>query len=167
MKRLNRNPGKFETMDLYKAMARQEGYKFSDPDSSRKFIDKLSADFSNAKSNPITVHGLRTQTMFEHIAAALGHCVVIKAEDSGDILVSDDKLRVPDFRVLLQSGQQMLIEVKNFYQKQDPFEAYEVSQNYLEGLQRYASLFGQDLKLAIYWSRWNMWSLVPDTNYCC
>ena len=166
MKLLRRNPAKFETMDLFRALSRDQGYKLTDADSSERFVQKLSEEFSKARGNPIVLHGLRTQAMFEYVAASLGKCVAVKSEDAGSIHVEDTEVEIPDLRILLHDGQELFAEVKNFYQK-DPSDGYEAKRDYLHRLRRYSALFKRDTKLAIYWVRWNIWTMTPiDVMQC-
>lgn len=164
-KRIKRNPTKFETLDLYRMAAVKEGYSFSDPDNSHKFITKVEEEFNKAKSSSTTLHGLKTQALFEYVAASLGNCAVIKSEDSGDISTDVENLNVPDFRILLQNGQQFLVEVKNFHQGKAPDASYSFKKNYFEALYKYATLFKCDLKIAIYWVLWNSWTLIPYSRF--
>jgi hypothetical protein len=75
--------------------------------------------------------------MFEAMAVSLGEIEILKQEDAGHIY-ADEKLRLPDFRLVLSDGSQMLVEVKNFYQGRDPTIPFELASDYLEGLELYA-----------------------------
>jgi hypothetical protein len=151
-------PKSGQSIDLFRMLAQEEGYTLSDPETTEKFITKLGEAFTSAKCNPIMLHGLRVQAMFEYIATSLGKCVIVKTEDAGSLHTKDLDIKVPDLRVLLIDGQEFFVEVKNFYQN-SPFEAYRLRKGYLDRLQRYTTLFKKDLKLAIYWSKWNLWTL--------
>jgi hypothetical protein len=164
MKFLQPKPG--QSIDLFRMLAQKEGYVLSDPDSTEKFISKLGEEFTTAKNNPIMIHGFRVQAMFEYVAASLGKCAIVKAEDAGGLHTTDPNIKIPDLRVLLVDGQEFFIEVKNFYQT-GPFEKYKMKKSYLDGLQRYAVLFKKDVKLAVYWSKWNIWTLVSFDRVKC
>ena len=163
MKRLKRNPAKFETLALFSALARDQEYSFKDKETSRKFINKLGTEFFRAKSRPTILHGFRTQAMFECLIASLGKCAVLKQEDSGEIYATDTSLKAPDLRLVLDDGQEFFVEVKNYYQS-DPMASYTFKPRYLNGLRQYAKLFNRDLKIAIYWAKWNTWTLVPEAK---
>ena len=163
MKRLKRNPAKFETLALFGALSRDEGYSFKDEETSRKFISELETEFFKAKNRATILHGLRTQAMFECLIAALGECAVLKQEDSGEIYATDTSLKAPDLRLLLDDGQEFFVEVKNYYPS-DPMASYIFKPRYLNGLRQYAKLFNCDLKIAIYWAKWNVWTLVPEAK---
>lgn len=166
MKKLKRNPAKFEVLDLYNAVASQEGYSLKDPDSANLFIKKIEQELSNARSTPIVLYGLQAQSMFSYVAACLENCALIKTEDSGEIYAQDDNLTVPDFRIVLVDGTELLVEVKNYSQTlKKAMESYKIKKKYLEGLKIYASLFKKELKIAIYWSSWNVWTLVSHDKF--
>ena len=164
MKFLRPKPG--QSIDLFRMLAQHEEYKLSDPESAEKFINKLREEFTRVKSNPIVLHGFRAQAMFEYVATSLGKCAIVKTEDAGGLHTKDHDIKVPDLRILLVDGQEFFVEVKNFYQN-SPFEKYRIKKGYLDGLQRYAVLFKKDVKLAIYWSRWGLWTLVSFDRAKC
>jgi hypothetical protein len=103
--------------------------------------------------------------MFESMVASLGAVQILKVEDSGEIYVSDETLKVPDFRLVLADGSQMLVEVKNFYQAKDPRQIFDLGADYLEGLARYSKAMSCNLLLAIYWAKWNIWTLVRPEEF--
>ncbi len=79
----------------------------------------------------------------------------------------------PDYRIVLkeqdesspanwipvEGHEEFFVEVKNFYQD-DPIEPYIIKTDYLNKLHSYARIFNKELKFAIYWSRWNIWTLI-------
>jgi len=71
----------------------------------------------------------------------------------------DDGTRRPDFRVVTLQGTQFFVEVKNCHYK-DPSKAYRIKSAYVTGLQKYSDCMGVPLKFAVYWSRWNIWTLL-------
>jgi hypothetical protein len=160
MKRVPRKPEKYETIEIYKSLSRQEGYKLSSDEHTSQFIDRLSLEFKAAKSNPILVHGTRVQAMFEYIVVSLDNVKMLKSEDSGSIHAKEKDIAIPDFRIVDEKGNEFLVEVKNFYQT-DPMLPYTLNKEYVNKLARYAEICKLKLKFAIYWSKWNIWSLVP------
>ena len=64
---------------------------------------------------------------------------------------------------MLGDGEQWLVEVKNV-RSQEPFkQKTQMSAAYLASLQMYADMVGTPLKLAIFWSLWNIWTVIsPD-----
>jgi hypothetical protein len=57
----------------------------------------------------------------------------------------------------------LLVEVKNFYQ-QKPFQEFTQTEDYVAALAEYAALNKCLLAFAIYWARWNIWTLVPASR---
>ena len=164
MKILHPKPG--QSIDLFRLLSQEDDYQLSDAESTSKFIAKLEEEFEKAKSSPIRLHGFRIQAMFEYVAASLGNCTIIKTEDSGSLHTKNQDIRVPDFRILLNDGKDFLVEVKNFYQR-TPFQKFYVKKRYLDELSHYASLFKVEIRLAVYWSKWNLWTLISFDNIQC
>jgi hypothetical protein len=63
---------------------------------------------------------------------------------------------------VLEDGRQVLIEAKNFHQGDAPTKSFRMKSSYLDGLTAYAKLMRCDLYVALYWSRWNLWSVKPE-----
>src|SRR5689334_17565697 len=112
MERLKRDPIRFDLLDAFAAFGQQEKVSLRDPAATTGFVDRARASVEASLSNDALLHGLRTESMFEAMAASLGAVDLIKQEDAGRIYVSDTRLRVPDFRLVLRDGLQMLVEVK-------------------------------------------------------
>ena len=115
---------------------------------------------AGAISDDAVLHGKRTEAMFEALLVSLGRYSLLKCEDKGRVH-SDGKFQPPDFRVVLLDGSQWLVEVKNVY-IDDPFRQKRrlMKPEYLSRLQNYASATGGELKLAVFWARWGIWTLV-------
>jgi hypothetical protein len=113
-----------------------------------------------ALKDPILLHGQRTEAMFEALVVSLGEAQLIKPEDGGRVVASE-KMQPPDFRVVLKDGTNWLVEVKNVY-KQNAFRQRHrlLTRDYRKPLDRYAAAAAGTLKLAIFWARWSIWTLV-------
>ena len=134
-----------------------------DPATTAAFIRHTSDGAQRAISDEALLHGHRAEAMFEALLISLGQFQLLKAEDSGRCF-PEDRYTVPDFRIVLLDGAQWLVEVKNVY-KPDPSQQHRrlLSQSYLEKLTSYAEATGAELKIAVHWARWSMWTLVsPD-----
>jgi hypothetical protein len=163
MKRLPRDPIRFDIINAFAEFGRAEKLSLRDPSTADGFVERARASIDRSLANERFLHGIRTELMFESLVASLGAVEILKPEDCGEIYVSDQSLRVPDFRLVLVDGSQMLVEVKNFYQAKDLTESFDLDADYLEGLVRYSRAMSCNLLLAIYWARWNVWTLVrPD-----
>ncbi len=150
-------------LDLFTQFAEfghQRNYSLSDPRTIRGFTNSAGNALKRALANPILLHGQRTQAMFEAMLVSLGEYSLLKAEDNGRIYPEGHFL-APDFRVVLLDGTQWLIEVKNVY-VEDPLQQKRrlMTRAYREKLEKYASVTGGLLKLAVFWARWGIWTLV-------
>ena len=159
MKRVPRKPEKFETIEIYKSLCRKEGYKLSSDEHTSQFIDRLSLEFKAAKSNLALVYGTRVQAMFEYVVVSLDNIKMLKSEDSGSVYAKHEDISIPDFRIVDEKGNKFLVEVKNFYQT-DPMLPYTLNKEYVDKLAHYAEICKLELKFAIYWCRWNKWTMV-------
>lgn len=163
MKRIKRDPEKFEVIDLFTAIGREQGYKLSVPGDVEKFIGRISRSLQTSQDNPILIHGKRVESLFAHVAGALGHCVFIKHEDSGETFSTNQNIIAPDYKVVLKTGEQFFIEVKNCHSSS--FKSlYSFDKDYLGKLDNYAKLQVIPLKFAIYFSRFNKWFLLSKES---
>jgi hypothetical protein len=163
MKRRDTDTGHFEVLRVLDQFARTRGGVLSDDRVSDDFIAQMSAALKAHRTNPMRVHGLRVQSMFAHVASALGKCRAITEEDSGTLFTADESSRRPDYRIVTDTGNQFLVEVKNCHDRE--FGDYRLKSDYLESLRNYAQCMNVPLKIAIYWSRWNQWVLVDARNF--
>jgi hypothetical protein len=162
MKRIKRDSERFDVFELFERISRKRSLDLRDPLSHNSFIDAVSKGFAASKSSPITLHGKRIESMFEHVVAGLGKAVLIKREDSGDVCTIHENVQPPDFRIVLDGGLDVFVEVKNHH-KAGVNTRLSFSKTYLSSLQTYAKIFNRELYIAIFWSRWKTWTLVrPD-----
>ena len=161
MKRIPNDPENFGALALYDAIGRKHGFDLGDDTSSDKFLGRVGKLLRQNRSDPILVHGQRVQSMFGYVAASMGKCAVIKQEDSGELYAVDTGLRIPDYRIVLDSGDRFFVEVKNC-NKARPSRRLPFREDYLSGLEGYASAFASSVKIAVYWSRWHAWTLVSS-----
>lgn len=159
MKRIKRNPEKFEVIDLFTALGRENGYKLSVDEDANDFIDRIRNSLKTSQENPNLLHGKRVESLFAHVAGALGNCSLIKQEDSGEAFTTETDIQVPDYKIILKDGSQYFIEVKNchFPNIKSP---YPFKKEYIDKLETYANLHNTPLLFAIYFSRQNKWFLL-------
>lgn len=165
MKRIPRAPLKFEIFDAYAEYGREEKISLHDPKATQGFLTRIQDSIGTSLKDDRFTHGQWTQAMFEALVIELGNSQFMKLEDAGGGYVTDDTVKIPDFRMVLNDGSQMLIEVKNFYQGDKPEKSFELSQDYFTEILRYSSLVNCDLKFAVYWVVWNMWTLVSPSVF--
>jgi hypothetical protein len=132
-----------------------------DPNAQGEFVTRLGETLTRAVADTTLLRGLWTEAMFAALVVSLGRVQLIKQEDAGQVWVDRRGVRVPDYRIVLPDGTGFLAEVKHFQQRGRPDKAFPISRSYLTALRTYGELVGCPVKLAVYWSRWNVWTLVP------
>lgn len=159
MKRLRREYDKIETVNLFAMLPSPQELAITDPSRKEAFHEWVDAGLARALQSESTLHGIRVQTMFQSMVAGFDKVVLIKQDDAGECYYNcDEEIRPPDFRVVQSDGTSLLVETKNHY-KTDPATPFSIRKADLGALSRYSSLFHTPLKLAIYWARWNTWTL--------
>ncbi len=164
MKKLIRNPDKFDVLELFSAMSTSNGYKINDLDSVDDFINDVRLSIKESVANDRTKFGKRIESLFAYVIGALGNVKLLKQEDAGNIYYLDDKILAPDYKAILKNNSQLLIEVKNFYSS-DIKKEFKLEENYYLKLQRYSEVNDIPLKFAIYFSIRNQWVLLPITAF--
>lgn len=163
MKKLIRNPEKFDVLELFASMAAEQGYDLRDPVAQDDFVARVRISIEKSKNNNIAVFGKRVESLFAYVAGALGKVKLLKQEDSGDLYFVGDEVLAPDYRLTMLDGSQFLVEVKNCHLKQ-PEKKFSIKKEYYEKLKAYSDINGLDLKFAVYFSVWNMWVSRPFTH---
>ena len=147
-------------LDIADTLARAAQRDLTDPVAFENIIADIGTNAQNALRNEIALHGRRVESMFAYVAAALGKCTLVRQEDIGDIYIeSHEDCLVPDYRLILKDGAGLLVEVKNRHSR-SPSSTFSMRTRDLLRLERYAQINGLPLLLAIYWSRWRLWTLV-------
>lgn len=151
-----------EVYELFDALGQVSKFDLLDPDSSEKFMKEVKRLFEEGRDQPQFNFGKRVEAMFEFVAASLSKCQLVKKEDAGTHFTPSrkQKLQPPDYSVVTQDGQQVLVEVKNHHV--NPLKPWSIRLSDLRALQRYAKLTQRPLYFAIFWSWTRIWTLVPD-----
>ena len=163
LKRLPRNPLKFDPLEIYSAVSRDNDYKIEAEEDIDDFIAKFGASLKSSLKNVNLLHGKRVEALFAHVAGALGQCAMIKQEDSGSMFASGMNIQAPDYAITLKDGQRFMVEVKNCHHG-EPKEEYTFKKDYIERLENYAKLQGASLKIAMYFSRLHKWVLLSKES---
>lgn len=158
MKKVGRDPGKLETLNLFSLLQDEDSGSLSAPERRDTFMARMNSGLDRALSSESTLHGIRAQAMFEGMVASLGKVRLLKQEDSGECYFEGDAIQMPDFRVVTDSGVVLLIETKSHYQS-NPMAEFRLRTADFEALRRYAAMFRTPLRFAIYWAHWNQWTL--------
>jgi hypothetical protein len=163
MRRLPRKPESLGTLDLYRQVVRtDDGVALDDPMKLAAFANAIPERLQSVLSTESTMYGWQTQMLFRYVVACLGHALLVKEEDAGDCYFTGQDVKVPDYRVATRD-ETYLIEVKSWY-RHDPTAPFCLKTDELSAMRRYVQLAGGgQLKVAIYWAQWNLWTLVdPD-----
>jgi hypothetical protein len=157
---------KFDGFKSFASFALEQGISPLTASAHSEFLRRLTEEIRAAAEDDKFMFGNRTEAMFAALVASLGTVSLLKGEDGLDCFAQDPSLEIPDFRAVLKTGDQMLIEVKNYHQEPPYTNAYRMRANLLQGLQAYAALMKCPLKIAVYWSRWNLWTLNSPHVFC-
>ena len=150
----------FDLLGMFGKFGLERRVSLRDPETIAAFIDKAGKDVEGALEDSALLHGQRTEAMFETLLLSLGKFKLLKGEDAGRLFPSA-QYTAPDFRVVLEGGEHWLIEVKNVYERR-PFRQVRrlFSERGLRRLSAYAKVTGAELKIAVFWARWSIWTLV-------
>lgn len=158
MKKLKRNPEKFETLELFSAMAIKHKFRLNDPNSVDDFMEIVRNSFQENVKHDTLIHGKRVEQLFAYVVGALGRISLLKHEDAGNVYsVDSDDVMPPDYNVILKDGTQFMVEVKNHRK----IGSFSIKEDYYNKLERYAHICNTKLKIAIYFSHYKTWVLVP------
>lgn len=164
-RRLTRDQIRLDALDLYARVVERTGSAIGDETRIEGALSDIRRGLLIATSTGSTLHGWRVQALFEAVVASLGSVRLLKFEDAGDVFFSGEPIQPPDFRIVTSKNERFLVEVKNFHQRR-PTDSYRIRQADLAALGRYTDLVGaDDLKFAIYWSRWNLWTLTSADRF--
>jgi hypothetical protein len=159
--------GMKKPFDLLREVSRfgvAQGISLNDPEMPAAFGVHVDDAMVRAMADPILLQGLRVEAMFENLVQSLGEVVMIKTEDTGPFEASEP-MQAPDFRIVLKNGENWLVEVKNIY-LQDAFQQRRrvLKRDYRRALTNYARATGGILKIAVFWARWSIWTLVDPAQ---
>jgi hypothetical protein len=158
--RLARRHDQLDALDLYSRVTVGGKGPIGDTSRVEGALGEIRAGLLAAVGADSTLHGWRAQALFEAIVASLGTVQLLKLEDAGDVYFTGAPLKPPDFRIVTEEGEQILVEVKNFHPGSDPTKSFRLRRSDLDALREYTTRVGvPSLKLAVYWVAWNLWTL--------
>lgn len=149
----------YDLLPIFARFGREENLSLRDSNAVTSFLRRVEASVLGALESDSFLHGQRTQNMFEALIVSLGRYHLLKLEDAGRVHPFGT-YTAPDFRVILEDGTHWLIEVKNVYEQDPSNQRFSIKLDYLAKLQQYAAEFTCPLKLALYWARWRIWTLI-------
>ena len=150
----------FDLLEVLAQFSGERRMSLLDPETVSAFVRYAGDEAKRALNDETLLHGQRAEAMFEALLVSLGKFRLLKAENSGRWFPRD-RYVAPDFRVVLNDGTRYLIEVKSVYVR-DPSQQRRrlFKPSYLAKLTAYAEATGAELKVAILWARWSIWTLV-------
>lgn len=163
MKRINRNPERFETLELFSALAQVHDYDIKSNEHEKDFIERIQTSLNASRKNPVMLNGTRTENMFKHVCAALDHCLFLKHEDAGEMMSTDPNLQAPDYRIMLRDRRQIFVEVKNF-NTDNIQEAFRMTKSYSDKVEKYGEPQNLPVYYAIYIRLLRRWTLVTRSS---
>jgi hypothetical protein len=165
VKRLSRRPGEIETLNFHAAVdlpALGEQRLVSDPARVDATVALFAAGLRDSLGTPSRIRGWISDQLFGLIAADLGGCVLVKQEDSG-VLFYGAEAKLPDWRLTLVSGDNILVEVKAVDDDLPRVAKLRLSE--VGRLRRYADLNGCPLHVALHWVALDLWTLVAIDSF--
>lgn len=154
----------FDLLAVAAAFAKRKGLALNDPAFIEAFLADAGPRLKDALGDSPLLYGQRTERLFEATVVSLGRYRLLKAEDNGRVHAAET-LRAPDFRIVLDDGDQWLVEVKNVHGEDPMVQRTRLSAAYLASLRAYADAVDAPLRIAIYWSLWSLWTLVDPKRF--
>jgi hypothetical protein len=165
VKRLSRRPEQIETLNFHAAVdlpSPGEQRRVSHPARVEATVAQFEAGLRDSLESPSRIRGWVSDQLFGLVAADLRGCKLVKQEDAG-ILFYEDEVKIPDWRLTLASGENVLVEVKaedDSRPRRSKLRLAEVAR-----LKNYAELNDCPLYVAIHWVTISVWTLVPIDDY--
>lgn len=163
MKQLERDTLKFDAIELFTTLGIKHGYQLNVEADTNAFIQAIGDSLRTAQSNPSLIHGKRIEALFMHLARGLGGCKLVKTEDAGDTFTTEGtEILAPDYKLILNDGRQIFVEVKNSNQANIK-SPYYFSKNYIDKVEKYGEMHGTPIYYAIYYRCLNQWTMLPKS----
>ncbi|MBP2463794.1 MULTISPECIES: hypothetical protein [unclassified Rhizobium] len=154
----------FDLLASVAVFACKNGIALTDKTLVERFMADAEPRLREALADLALIHGSRVERLFEATVLSLGRFRLLKTQDIGRVHAAEN-FRAPDFRIVLDDGEQWLVEVKNVRSEEPSTQELRMSRAYLSSLQSYADAVGTPLKLAIYWSLWRFWSVISPERF--
>jgi len=160
MKRIQRNPEKYAPLEVFAEFSRGRGYKLNVQEDYEAFMHGFGERLKAAQNNQMLVHGKRVEALFGNLAAGLGGCKFIKSEDAGESFAIDADIQPPDYRLILNDGTHIFVEVKSCNQTK-PRATFFLHKENVNKIEKYGKLHGTPVYYAIYYRVINRWAMLP------
>src|SRR5687768_12069869 len=140
----------FDLLARLAVFARAHSIPLTEPDIAERFAADVVPRVRAAVQDRNLIYGMRTERLFEALVISLGTFRVFKSEDNG-VVHGAEGFRAPDFRVVMDNGEQWLIEVKNVHCDDPSDQVHEMDPAYFASLRRYCDAVGVPLLVAHFW----------------
>lgn len=162
MRKLQRKTAQLGSLSLFAALDVPTGEPTAvgDPVRVQAAMDTIRSGLEHALATDSTLHGWRAQNLFAAVVVALDGCLLLKEEDEGVTYYDGERVKLPDWRLTLRDGRNLLVEVKAKPPSAGAGE-FRISKGEVSGLRRYSELVGDDVYVAVFWSALHVWSLLP------
>ncbi|MCW2248054.1 hypothetical protein M2352_003688 [Azospirillum fermentarium] len=144
--------------------AKESGIPLNSTEFISSFMENAENKVKEALDDKTLLYGNRVESLFEATVISLGKYNLFKTEDIGRVH-SSNQLRAPDFRIVLNDGDQWLVEVKSVFCRDPLRQKAKLTPAYLNSIQSYADLVKVPLKIAFFWSKWNFWTLISPEQF--
>lgn len=150
MKRLRRdNPG-IDQVKLLSTFAQKNKIAQYSEEALKAFGDEATRAVTTIVEHDARLSGLRAEAVFLAVVTGIGRVQLIKSEDEGELYYAGADIRIPDYRVVLNDGASLLVEVKALSMETIE-DRFKLSDSAVQQLRRYAELMKTELRFALYW----------------
>lgn len=165
MKKIPKSKVVLRVADVLRDIGVNEGLDLSSVEFPQKFGEIMRSAAAKLQASSHTIHGKRIESLFPFVVAQLGNAKLITEEGAGEQWAKNDVV-APDWRVVLSTGENLLIEVKNFFKSEFDIETkFSVQKKDFDSLNAYAELAAVPLFIATYWAKPSLWTLLPASAF--
>lgn len=114
LKKSSRKPDELDSLSLYATLAvdSNDSRLVGVPERIDEVLGRIRAGLMAATSHPSTVYGWHAQNFFGALVAALDGVGLLKEEDNGVSYAAGQRIKIPDWSVVLKDGRRILVEVR-------------------------------------------------------
>lgn len=159
MKELKRNVPELDFIRLTQASPRLSSMAAYSGPALEEFGRELAGAADSFVQQPERLAGIRAEVLFRVVIMGIGSVQLLKEEDDGAVAYNGDEVAVPDYRLVLEDGRHLLVEVKRHEIAGDLNREFAISDRRVRALRRYAELTGAELRFAIFWEGLRKWTL--------
>jgi Holliday junction resolvase len=164
MKKIPRDPTRFDAIDWFGEFCKSKGYSIGQTEALDAFLNNIRDNIKAVIADDNRLRGIQGQAMFEALVIELGHATFTRQEDSGR-LYSTSAVQPLDLRVTLSDNRTLLIEIKDSTATPWLGECVLIPKKQFHRYREYAKTVGGDPMFAIFWRKLWRWVLVPPKAF--